>query len=206
MAIAASITRATAVAVNVFRIGWIRGSHPRDLPQAFLPCVLWVGLAKGGQGRGGRATVWLDQYRTRLLWRSRWLNYHPFRSQSPPRTARPVTCTGSVKARCRADHWSTFPVATLSRGTSDSNLLITPSALVAAKCVHAVGHVKSASISAVRVSLYSYSILMLAVVINNSGNVAFPGAEFQSRLHSVSFEDAFGPSSHSAKVNEWIMI
>jgi hypothetical protein len=42
------------------------------------------------------------------------------------RTARAVTCTGSIKhrnwARCRAHHWSTCPVATLSRGTIDSNL------------------------------------------------------------------------------------
>lgn len=61
---------------------------PRETSlKPLLPCDLCVGLAKGGQRRGGRATVWLDQDRTRLLWRSRWFNYHPIRGQSPPECA-----------------------------------------------------------------------------------------------------------------------
>jgi hypothetical protein len=49
------------------------------------PCcpAVSVGLAEDGQRRGEMATVWLDQDRTRLLWRSRWCNYLPFRGQSP---------------------------------------------------------------------------------------------------------------------------
>jgi hypothetical protein len=49
------------------------------------PCcpAVSVGLAEDGQKRGEMATVWLDQDRTRLLWRSRWSNYLPFRGQSP---------------------------------------------------------------------------------------------------------------------------
>src|SRR5271156_6232219 len=120
LAIATSITRATAVAVNVFRIGWIRGSHPGNLPHAFLPCDLRVGLAKGGQGREegplfGWINIGLDSYGDpdRLTIIHFAFKVHRAR---PPRDVYRIGQAREL-GQMPSRHWSTFPVATLSRGT-----------------------------------------------------------------------------------------